>query len=243
MHGLSIKSHTGGAWDWETAASLYDYSKDQKRQNSAANTLPGAASNGAGTIADGAGTGWNTLALKGVWRPDGVNGAHIVDVGVQQDRYTLKYRTSNIAGNWISDGAGTLASEVGGKTRLQSMYVQDSWTFDPKWKTVLGARAENWTASNGFTNFGVGNPAIASYASRSENFISPKAALSYQFSDDTVVNASAGRAVHACPPFQSCMAQRPPPTRSSSTIPTWRRKGRGPPSLRRKKTWATGCCV
>ncbi|HSV52488.1 MAG TPA: TonB-dependent receptor plug domain-containing protein, partial [Burkholderiaceae bacterium] len=59
MHGLSVKSNTQGTFDWEVAASLYDYAKDRKRQN------------GAGTLADGNGTGWNTLALKGIWRPDG----------------------------------------------------------------------------------------------------------------------------------------------------------------------------
>jgi iron complex outermembrane receptor protein len=195
MHGLSVKSHTQGVWDWEVAASLYDYGKDEKRQNAASNPLPTAAAGGAGTIADGSGTGWNTLALKGIWRPQGIQGAHIVDFGLQQDSYTLNYRTSNISGNWLSDGAGTLANEVGGKTVLRSLYAQDAWAFDPKWKTVLGARVENWTASNGFTTFGVGNAANASYAARSENFISPKAALSYQWSRDTVLKGSVGRAV------------------------------------------------
>jgi len=195
MHGLSVKSHTQGVWDWEVAASLYDYGKDEKRQNAASNPLPTAASGGAGTIADGSGTGWNTLALKGIWRPQGMQGAHLVDFGLQQDSYTLKYLTSNITGNWLSDGAGTLANEVGGTTVLQSLYAQDAWAFDPKWKTVLGARMEGWTAANGFTTFGVGNAANASYAARRENFVSPKAALSYQWSRDTVLKGSVGRAV------------------------------------------------
>ncbi|RZI42580.1 TonB-dependent receptor [Herbaspirillum sp. HC18] len=195
MHGLSVKSHTRGTWDWEAAASLYDYSKDDKRQNAASNALPAAANGGPGIIADGSGTGWNTLALKGTWRPDGINGAHIVDVGLQQDSYKLKYLTSNIAGNWITDAAGPLANDVGGKTMLRSLYAQDSWTFDPRWKAVLGARAENWTASDGFTTFGIGNSANTRYASRDENFISPKAALSYQWRTDTVLKASTGRAV------------------------------------------------
>jgi len=195
MHGLSVKSHTQGLWDWEVAASLYDYGKDEKRQNAASNPLPTASSGGAGTIADGSGTGWNTLAFKGIWRPQGMQGAHIVDFGLQQDSYTLKYLTSNISGNWLSDGAGTLANEVGGKTVLRSLYAQDAWAFDPKWKTVLGARVENWTALSGFTTFGIGNAANAGYAERSENFISPKAALSYQWTRDTVLKGSVGRAV------------------------------------------------
>jgi iron complex outermembrane receptor protein len=157
--------------------------------------LPAAANGGAGTLADGSGTGWNTLALKGIWRPQGIQGAHIADFGFQQDRYTLKYRTSNVLGNWLNDDAGPLVNEVGGNTVLRSLYAQDSWAFDTKWKTVLGARLENWTASNGLTTFGVGNPANTSYVQRSENYISPKAALSYEWSSDTVLKASAGRAV------------------------------------------------
>lgn len=195
MHGLSVKSHTRGVWDWEVAASLYDYGKDTKRQNAAANPLPTAATGGAGTIVDGSGTGWSTLALKGIWRPQGARGEHIVDLGVQQDSYVLKYLTSSITGNWLSDAPGALASEVGGRTALRSLYAQDAWAFAPRWKTVLGARLENWTASNGFTTFGIGNPANAAYARRSENFLSPKAALSYQWASDTVLKGSLGRAV------------------------------------------------
>nr|ACX33909.1 putative TonB-dependent receptor [uncultured prokaryote AT3] len=195
MHGLSVKSRTQGMWDWEVAASLYDYSKDEKRQNAASNPLPNASGGGAGTIADGNGTGWNTLALKGIWRPQGVQGAHIVDFGVQQDSYKLNYLTSSITGNWRSDGAGALVNEVGGESVLRSLYAQDAWTFAPNWKTVFGARLENWTASNGFTTFGPGNVNNRTYAERSEDFVSPKAALSYQWSGDTVLKGSIGRAV------------------------------------------------
>ena len=50
-------------WDWELAASRYDYRRDEQR-------------NTTGTLTDMAGTGWNTLAAKGTWRPQGVGGAH-----------------------------------------------------------------------------------------------------------------------------------------------------------------------
>jgi iron complex outermembrane receptor protein len=193
MHGLSVKSNTRGVWDWEVAASLYDYQKDQVR--AATTAQPGALAGGAGTLQDQDGTGWNTLAFKGIWRPEGIKGAHIADFGYQQDSYKLRILKSNIAGNWISDGSGTVANDVGGKTQLRSLYAQDAWAFAPKWKTVLGARLEHWNASNGFTNFGAGNAANTSYASRSESFVSPKAALSYQWESDTVFKASAGRAV------------------------------------------------
>lgn len=196
IHGLSVKSNTKGVFDWEVAASLYDYNKDDKRQNGAGNTLPAADTGGAGTIADGSGTGWNTLALKGIWRPAGARGAHTVDFGFQQDSYTLSYRTSNIASNWITDAPGALASNVGGKTRLQSLYAQDAWAFAPRWKTVLGGRAEWWTASNGYTQIPGAAPAINTlWPTRRESFFSPKAALSWQALPDTVLKASTGRAI------------------------------------------------
>ena len=193
MHGLSVKSNTRGVFDWEVAASIYDYQTDQIRASTAAQ--PGSLSGGAGTLQDQDGTGWNNLALKGIWRPQGMQGAHIVDFGYQQDSYKLRILKSNTVGNWINGSAGTVVSDVGGRTQLRSVYAQDAWTFAPKWKTVLGARVENWNASNGFTTFAPPNPTRAAYASRSESFVSPKAALSYQWSVDTTFKASTGRAV------------------------------------------------
>jgi len=191
MHGLSVKSRTGGEWDWELAASLYDYQKDDKRQNAAANPQPGAWTGGAGTLADGSGTGWHTLAAKGIWRPVGT--AHVVDFGLQQDSYQLSYLTSNITGNYLQDGPGTLANNVQGKTRLQAAYAQDAWLLNADWKAVVGLRAEHWQAFDGRTDFSA--TAGQSYPSRSEAFLSPKAALSWQAAADTVLKASVGRAV------------------------------------------------
>lgn len=196
MHGFSLKQHTQGTWDWELSASLYSYGKDLKRQNAAGNTLPGAASGGAGTLADGSGTGWNTLSARGTWRPGGMKGAHVVDFGAQQDSYELRYRTSIIAGNWRTDGPGSLASDVGGRTRLRSLWAQDAWRFAPDWKAVLGGRAERWTAFNGITRIPGATPALdASWPQRTESHFSPKAAVSWQWRPDTVLKGSVGRAV------------------------------------------------
>lgn len=193
LHGLSVKSRTLGTFDWEVATSLYDYGSDAKRQNAASNTLPNAAAGGVGTIADGSGTGWNNLALRGTWRPQGPKGEHVVDFGVQQDSYKLRYLTSNIAGNWTTDAAGSVASEVGGRTQLQSVYAQDSWRFAPLWRAVIGARAEHWTASQGLTRFS--SSSSQTYPERHESYVSPKAALSRQWGEDAFVKYAVGRAV------------------------------------------------
>ncbi|MDR7272796.1 iron complex outermembrane receptor protein [Pelomonas saccharophila] len=191
MHGLSVKSHGGGEWDWEVAASLYDYDRDHKRQNAGANPQPGALTGGAGTLSDGSGTGWHTLAIKGIWRPAG--GSHVVDLGLQQDGYKLDYATSSIAGNYLADGPGALASQVGGRTQLQAAYLQDAWLIAPDWKAVLGLRAERWEARDGRTDFSA--MSSQTYASRRERFLSPKAALSWQVAPNTLLKASVGRAV------------------------------------------------
>jgi iron complex outermembrane recepter protein len=195
MHGLSFKSHTEGTWDYEVAASLYDYAKDELRAATVA--LPTAASGGNGTITDQDGTGWNTLALKGIWRPTGIDGAHIVDFGVQRDSYKLRILKSSLS-NWISgkpDGADTV-TDVGGKTSLQSVYAQDAWSFARDWKTVLGLRLEQWRAHDGYTisSSNTADPRHP-YASRKASYVSPKAAIAYQFSATTAVKASVGRAV------------------------------------------------
>jgi iron complex outermembrane recepter protein len=197
MHALSLKTNTKDKFDWEAAFSLYDYNKDEKRQNGT--TLPGAATGGAGTVADGAGTGWNNLALRGTWRPDGMKGEHVVDFGFQQDSYKLQYLTSTISGNWITDPAGSQTSNVGGKTQLQSLYAQDAWRFAPQWKSVLGLRTEVWSANGGYTQITQTSPTPTnvnqSWSDRQEVYYSPKAAVSYQWSADTLLKASLGRAV------------------------------------------------
>jgi len=194
MQGLTIKQHTKGVFDWEVTASQYDYRRDTKRQNAASNPLPAAESGGAGTIADGSGTGWRTFAASGTWRPEGA--PHIVEAGVQQDSYKLEYVTSNIAGDWITDAPGALASDVGGSTRLRSVWAQDVWSLASDWKAVIGARVEEWTAFGGHTVIASASPAVnTAWPTRSESHISPKGALSWQWQPDTVVKASVGRAV------------------------------------------------
>ncbi|VTU14600.1 TonB-dependent receptor [Variovorax sp. RA8] len=192
MHGLSVKSNTRGEWDWEVAASLYDYARDRQRAPTVA--LPLAAIGGTGTLQDQDGTGWNTLAAKGTWRPWGVGGAHIVDFGIGRDAYKLSIAKNNVLGNWLDGPAlpGSLVSHVGGRTQTRSAWIQDSWGFAPRWKAVLGLRYEHWQAKDGFTTAGTGSQA---YATRSESDLSPKAALAWQLAKDMVLKASVGRAV------------------------------------------------
>jgi iron complex outermembrane receptor protein len=186
-HGLSVKSQTRSSWDWELAASLYDYSRDRVSAPTVA--MPVAQNGGPGRITDLHGTGWNTLALKGIWSPNGTQGEHIVEAGLQRDAFQLRSQVSN-TGDWISGVADPTPAPntFRGNTTQQSLWAQDAWRFAPDWKAVLGARLEHWQAFNG---------AINGFAlvERSESHVSPKAAVSFQASPELTLRASLGRAV------------------------------------------------
>jgi iron complex outermembrane recepter protein len=193
LHGLTVKSNTLGAWDWEATASLYQYRQEERRQNAASNPQPTALSGGAGTLADGQGSGWRNLAVKGVWRPDGLQGAHTVDAGLQLDDYRLRFRTSNLATDWINQRPDAVATDVRGKSQWRSAYAQDVWRFAPDWRAVLGLRAEQWLVQDGQTVFSATNN--LTYASRNEKHLSPKGAVSVQALPDLVLKVATGRAV------------------------------------------------
>ncbi|MGC3982833.1 MAG: TonB-dependent receptor [Steroidobacteraceae bacterium] len=184
--GLSLKSNSGGVWDYEVAASLFDYRKDEQRAPTVA--LPMAATAGAGTLTDQDGTGWSTLALKGTWRPQE---EHTVDMGYAIDSYRLRLLKINI-NNWLVDTGGVLNSDVGGKTRTQALYAQDAWSFARDWRAVLGMRLEQWQARDGFTRI---TGSATEYTTHNATYASPKAALAWQLNSDTAVKASVGRAV------------------------------------------------
>jgi iron complex outermembrane receptor protein len=186
MHGLTLKTNTKGVFDWELAASLYDYDQDKLRAATVA--LPAAYAGGAGRIVNQGGTGWNTFSAKGVWRPDT---AHIAEFGYQREAYKLA-SIENATSDWINGEPGLRNSAFAGRTETNSLYAQDTWKFAPRWKTVLGARYERWSAHDGATSNAT---KTAYHPERNENYVSPKAALAFQASDDWVLKASLGRAV------------------------------------------------
>jgi iron complex outermembrane receptor protein len=186
MHGLSLKRRTRGEFDWELAASLVDYDKDILRAPAIA--LPASASGGAGRIVDQRGTGWHTFAAKGVWRP---KGSHVAEFGWQREAYKLR-SIENATDNWIEGAPGARNQAFRGRTSIDALYAQDTWKFAPRFKTVLGLRAERWQARDGQTS---NASATVSHGSRSETWLSPKAALAFQADEDWLLKASLGRAV------------------------------------------------
>ncbi|MEQ1517143.1 MAG: TonB-dependent receptor [Usitatibacteraceae bacterium] len=189
MHGLSLKSDTGGMWDWQLIGSLFRQNKEQTRTSGATSgTTASEDSLLAGTYTQADGTGWRNLDVRGDLRPSGNrDGMHQLSFGAHVDRYNLKSDTFNLAaGDWRSSaivGAATATSR--GKTETRALYLQDVVQFNPATRLVAGLRVENWKASEG------GNNGVF-YPESSKNATSPKLSLSYQARPDLALRASYG---------------------------------------------------
>ena len=192
MHGLSVKSNSGGTWDWEVTASYFNQNKDVTRasRGNLGTTPSTAATEGTITLADG--TGWHNLDLRGEWRPGGdLKSQHQVSFGYHVDSYKTKTDQYTLgAGNWLTSAAGALNTNSRGKTETQALYLQDAWQLAPAWKLVVGGRAESWKAFNG-SNYAAG--ANVTYRDSSVNAFSPKVSLAYQTSGEWGLRGSFGR--------------------------------------------------
>jgi len=200
MQALSLKKRSLGVFDWELAASLYDYGRDRAR----AYAPSAKAQPLAGRITDQSGTGWDTLAAKGTWRPAG--SAHSLDLGLSQERYQLSSEVSGTQ-DWERGGATAFASRFAGQSRLQALFAQDAWRLGENWLAVLGLRAEAWRTWGGVSEnayagsvdqglcLASSQRCTLTHAERKQTALSPKAALSHQLTEDWVLKASTGRAV------------------------------------------------
>lgn len=194
MHGLSLKTNTGGTWDWEANASYFNQNKDVTRASlNNVGLIPSTAATD-GTITIGDGTGWRNLDLRGDWRPDGsLKSQHQVSFGFHTETYTTKTDQFNLGvGNWQNSSAGVLKTNSRGETSTDAIYVQDAWQISPSLKLVFGGREERWQASKG-SNFA--NSKNVTYQDKTIYAFSPKASLSYQVSDDWALKGSYGRGV------------------------------------------------
>jgi iron complex outermembrane receptor protein len=187
IHGLSLKSHSTGGWGWEAAASLYDYQKDIVRSPIVA--LPAADSGGAGRITDQDGTGWMTLALKGVWRPRDSR-ARTWSTSACSTTTTSCARWCRTHPTGFRDSPSRASRPSAAIPASPSAYAQDTWRFAPDWRATLGPGSSNGRHS---TARSPGRPTTLAFGERNETSWSPKAAIAWQWSSDWVIKASLGR--------------------------------------------------
>ena len=189
MHGLSLKTHGRGSFNWELAGSVYDYRRDRARVPTVAVAGASPESSGRGNLTDMGGSGWNALSLRGNWRADG---AHQVEFGAQRESAKLRTYVASVV-DWIAAAGGAHVSTFNGNTRLESLNAQDTWRFAPEWKATLGLRHEVWRAFGGEISNAANK--LLPFAERREQSWSPKAALAWRADDAWSLKASAGKAV------------------------------------------------
>jgi len=189
MQALSLKTDTGGAWDFAAVATDYDYLRD--RQRSPAGTPGGTQFTPNGRLADFGGTGWSTLDLKGIWRPHG-DDANEISFGAHADEYTLNNPTYNTSAWQDSATRDSIYTDGEGMTRTRALWAQDAWRFAPDWLATLGARYEHWRAGDGVNiNGGV----TVNQPAESASGFSPKATLTWEASSAWRITGSLARAI------------------------------------------------
>jgi iron complex outermembrane receptor protein len=186
LYGVELNGHLDNGWRWTAVASHYDFLHSQAASASLAES--GAPIGGPGTIADMAGSGWDTFDL----RSSGPLGErHLLYAGVHGDRYVLDSRVRN-ASDWLGDADGSALSAFAGRTQTRAAYLQDVWSFADLWALTLGGRLEQWRAYGGLLG-NAGN--TLRYTDRQRTDFSPKLALSWDLAPDWALRLAYGKAV------------------------------------------------
>jgi iron complex outermembrane receptor protein len=186
LFGAELNGRLDNGWHWTAVASHYDFARALAR--TADLPPPIGPAGGPGSIADNAGSGWDTLDL----RSSGALGeSHMLYAGLHGDRYVLDSRV-HAAGDWRGAADGPLTSAFAGRTQTRAAYLQDVWSFAPDWALTLGARWEQWRAYAGRRADANGT---LGYADRRRSDLSPKAALEWDFAPDWQVRLAYGKAV------------------------------------------------
>jgi iron complex outermembrane receptor protein len=146
----------------------------------------------AGRIVDGSGTGWNTFAAKGVWRPLG-RAAHVVEFGYQREAYKLRQHRERDRRLDQRRARRAQRRPSAAAPIDPGLYAQDTWRFAPRWKAVLGLRATS--AGRRERRPHLERRTTVAHPAAHGTYASPKAALAYQATPDWVLKASLGRAV------------------------------------------------
>ncbi|MEO8858996.1 MAG: TonB-dependent receptor, partial [Burkholderiaceae bacterium] len=127
LYGVELNGHLDGGWRWTAVASHYDFL--HSLANTASQAEPGRPANGAGTVANKAGSGWDTVDLRS---SGPIGDHHMLYAGMHADRYVLDSQARH-ASHWLGDADGALVSTFGGRSQTRALYLQDVWSFADAW--------------------------------------------------------------------------------------------------------------
>lgn len=175
LSALTLRTHRAEGWNASAVVSRYEILDDSLRAN--VPTGSGADENLlAGTITDGgSGEGWWNLDVQA--RREGLAQDHDLVLGYYRSDYEIdqrRYATSD----WRGGDRESLVERAAGATRVQALYLQDTWRFAPRWSVTAGLRGERWEAFDGL-RANASTPEGLEYPERSEEDLSPKLSLTW----------------------------------------------------------------
>jgi iron complex outermembrane receptor protein len=177
-------------WDVELIGSTYRFNHDRQRSPlTATATGMSYGQNGRAAVFDG--TGWETLDLKGMWKPAGQISAHTLSFGAHYEHYKLANATYNTP-DWTNDAVrSSVFTEGDGQTRTQALWAQDAWYITPDLKLTFGGRYEDW---RGFDGLNISGTTRIEQKDVSGKKFSPKALLTWNASEKLSVTAAVAKA-------------------------------------------------
>jgi iron complex outermembrane recepter protein len=207
---LTLRTDRKKTWDVELVGSTYRFGFDQQRFPVTA-SASGTDFNSNGRVAVLDGTGWETLDLKGTWKPGGQISRHTVSSGVHWEHYALENTTFNTS-NW-RDGASRLGvfTQGDGKTATKALWAQDQWYVTPDLKLTVGGRLENWRGYDGLNvsaspvncqgdSIAAGAPCVQPTVEGTK--FSPKGLLTWNASEKWVFTAALAKAYRFATPAE-----------------------------------------
>lgn len=180
LAGIGLTGAVAG-WTIDLTASRFQTLEDRARQSDGVDVATGIIpASGVLTDDDAHWTSLEASAERSL-------GAHRLALGASYAGYSGDSRTGAIA-DWRSGVPAATRNASGGETELIGVFAQDAIALTPWLEMTLGLRYEAWRASGGFLeNAG----ARVDYTSRSEDAISPKAALTLRPDEATELTVSA----------------------------------------------------
>ena len=180
LTGLGLSGEVSG-WSIDLTASRFELLKDRGRQSDGVDVVTGIIPD-SGIVTD-KDAHWTSLEASA----ERTFGAQRVALGASYAGYAGENRTGAVS-DWRGGVPATIRNSSGGETRLVGVFAQDAIALTPIIEATLGLRYESWRASDGFLSDG---GTRVDYASRSEDALSPKLALTFRPDDATELVASA----------------------------------------------------
>jgi iron complex outermembrane receptor protein len=193
---FTLRTDRRKSWDVELVGSTYRFGFDQQRfpRTVASDTF---STTGRVAVLDG--TGWETLDLKGTWKPGGQISRHTVSSGAHYEHYTLKNTTYNTS-NWRDGSSRTgVFTEGDGKTQTKALWAQDQWYITPDLKLTVGGRYEDWT---GYEGLNISDTVRRAQPTVEGQKFSPKALLKWTASERWAFTAALAKAYRFATPAE-----------------------------------------